>query len=173
MFEGRISLAVASEEDKVSGISTLTKVDMAASKLLANSDRWSDDSVFSRDLIDLAMLELPTQSFREAIAKALKSGQLSGYAGDVWFPQPAPNDHVWRSMPNHGMTPHTSGTSLSAQARYAAGVREILECFFDKKPIRDPYLIIKDGQLAGMGAHSYSKGSATGGSEEAVKYKKK
>ena len=110
---------------------------------------------------------------REAIAKALKSGQLSGYAGDVWFPQPAPNDHAWRSMPNHGMTPHTSGTSLSAQYRYAAGVREILECFFDKKPIRDPYLIVQNGQLAGMGAHSYSKGSATSGSEEAAKYKKK
>ena len=107
------------------------------------------------------------------IADALKSGQLSGYAGDVWVPQPAPNDHVWRSMPNHGMTPHTSGTSLSAQARYADGVREILECFFDKKPIRDQYLIVKDGQLAGMGAHSYSKGSATSGSEEAAKYKKK
>ena len=107
------------------------------------------------------------------IADALKSGQLSGYAGDVWFPQPAPNDHVWRSMPNHGMTPHTSGTSLSAQARYADGVREILECFFDKKPIRDQYLIVKDGQLAGMGEHSYSKGSATSGSEEAAKYKKK
>jgi len=109
---------------------------------------------------------------KDAIARALKSGQLSGYAGDVWFPQPAPNDHVWRTMPNHGMTPHTSGTSLSAQARYAAGVREILECFFDKKPIREPYLIVKDGQLAGMGAHSYTKGSATGGSEEAAKYKK-
>ena len=110
---------------------------------------------------------------KDDIAAALKSGQLSGYAGDVWFPQPAPNDHVWRSMPNRGMTPHTSGTSLSAQARYADGVREILECFFDKKPIRDQYLIVKDGQLAGMGAHSYSKGSATGGSEEAAKYKKK
>ena len=110
---------------------------------------------------------------KDDIAAALKSGQLSGYAGDVWFPQPAPNDHVWRSMPNHGMTPHTSGTSLSAQARYADGVREILECFFDKKPIRDQYLIVKNGQLAGMGAHSYSKGSATGGSEEAAKYKKK
>ena len=110
---------------------------------------------------------------KDDIAAALKSGQLSGHAGDVWFPQPAPNDHVWRSMPNHGMTPHTSGTSLSAQARYADGVREILECFFDKKPIRDQYLIVKDGQLAGMGAHSYSKGSATGGSEEAAKYKKK
>ena len=110
---------------------------------------------------------------RDAIAKALESGQLSGYAGDVWFPQPAPNDHVWRTMPNHGMTPHTSGTSLSAQARYADGVREILECFFDGTEMRDQYLIVKDGQLAGMGAHSYSKGSATKGSEEAAKYKKK
>ena len=108
----------------------------------------------------------------DAIARALESGQLSGYAGDVWFPQPAPNDHIWRNMPNHGMTPHTSGTSLSAQARYAAGVREILECFFDGSPIRDPYLIVKDGELAGMGAHSYSKGTATGGSEEAANYQK-
>ena len=63
--------------------------------------------------------------------------------------------------------------SLTAQARYADGVREILECFFEGKEIRNQYLIVKDGQLAGMGAHSYSKGSATGGSEEAAKYKKK
>ena len=109
---------------------------------------------------------------REAIAEALESGQLSGYAGDVWFPQPAPNEHIWRTMPNHGMTPHTSGTSLSAQARYAAGTREILECFFDKKPIRSEYLIVQGGELAGTGAHSYSEGSATSGSEEASKYKK-
>lgn len=109
---------------------------------------------------------------KEAIAEALKSGQLSGYAGDVWFPQPAPNDHVWRTMPNHGMTPHTSGTTLSAQARYADGTREILECFFDNEPIRNQYLIVKDGELAGMGAHSYSKGSVTEGSEEAAEYKK-
>ena len=53
----------------------------------------------------------------DAIARAMESGQLAGYAGDVWFPQPAPADHPWRSMPNHAMTPHTSGTSLSAQAR--------------------------------------------------------
>ena len=109
---------------------------------------------------------------REAIADALRSGQLSGYAGDVWFPQPAPNDHVWRTMPNHGMTPHTSGTSLSAQARYAAGTREILECFFDGMSIRSQYLIVQNGELAGAGAHSYSKGTATGGSEEAERYKK-
>ncbi len=109
---------------------------------------------------------------KDAIAAALKSGQLSGYAGDVWFPQPAPNDHPWRSMPHHGMTPHTSGTSLSAQTRYADGVREILECLFEKKEIRNQYLIVKDGELAGMGAHSYSKGTATDGSEDAAKYKK-
>src|SRR6201999_3072216 len=99
----------------------------------------------------------------EAIAAALKSGQLAGYAGDVWFPQPPPADHPWRSMPHHGMTPHISGTSLSAQARYAAGTREILECFFEDRPIRDEYLIVDGGGLAGTGAHSYSAGNATGG----------
>jgi len=109
---------------------------------------------------------------KDAIARALESGQLSGYAGDVWFPQPAPNDHVWRSMPHHAMTPHTSGTSLSAQTRYADGVREILECYFNGFDIRNEYLIVKDGDLAGMGAHSYTKGTATGGSEEAAKFKK-
>ncbi|MFZ2452692.1 MAG: NAD-dependent formate dehydrogenase [Methylovulum miyakonense] len=109
---------------------------------------------------------------RDAIVNALESGQLAGYAGDVWFPQPAPNDHPWRTMPNHGMTPHISGTSLSAQTRYAAGTREILECYFEGRPIRDEYLIVQGGQLAGVGAHSYSKGNATGGSEEAAKFKK-
>ncbi len=93
---------------------------------------------------------------RDAIVRALESGQLAGYAGDVWFPQPAPPDHPWRSMPHHGMTPHISGSSLSAQARYAAGTREILECWLDERPIRDEYLIVQGGALAGAGAHSYS-----------------
>jgi len=109
---------------------------------------------------------------RDAIARALQTGQLAGYAGDVWFPQPPPKDHPWRSMPYHGMTPHISGTSLSAQARYAAGVREVLECFFDNKPIRQEYLVAQNGKLAGVGAHSYSDGNATKGSEEAAKFKK-
>jgi formate dehydrogenase len=109
---------------------------------------------------------------RDAIAAALKSGQLAGYAGDVWFPQPAPQDHPWRTMPHHGMTPHISGSSLSAQARYAAGVREILECWFEHRPIREEYLIVDGGKLAGAGAHSYSAGDATGGSEEATKFKR-
>ena len=109
---------------------------------------------------------------RDAIVRAIESGQLAGYAGDVWFPQPAPRDHPWRTMPYEGMTPHISGTSLSAQARYAAGTREILECFFEGRPIRDEYLIVQGGGLAGTGAHSYSAGNATGGSEEAARYSK-
>ncbi len=109
---------------------------------------------------------------RDAVARALESGQLAGYAGDVWFPQPAPQDHPWRTMPWHAMTPHTSGTTLSAQARYCAGVLEILECHFEGRPIRSEYLIAQDGKLAGTGAHSYSEGNATGGSEEAAKFKK-
>jgi formate dehydrogenase len=69
---------------------------------------------------------------RDAVVRALESGQLAGYAGDVWYPQPPPADHPWRTMPNNAMTPHTSGTSLSAQARYAAGTREILEDSFGR-----------------------------------------
>jgi formate dehydrogenase len=108
---------------------------------------------------------------RDAVVRALQSGRLAGYAGDVWFPQPAPADHPWRTMPHHGMTPHISGTSLSAQARYAAGVREILECWFEGRPIRDEYLIVQGGALAGAGAHSYSQGNATAGSEEAARFR--
>ena len=109
---------------------------------------------------------------RDAIVRALESGQLAGYAGDVWFPQPAPQDHPWRTMPHHGMTPHISGSSLSAQTRYAAGTREILECWFEGTPIRSEYLIVDGGKLAGVGAHSYSAGNATKGAEEAARFKK-
>jgi formate dehydrogenase len=108
---------------------------------------------------------------RDAVVRALESGRLAGYAGDVWFPQPAPKDHPWRTMPDHGMTPHISGSSLSAQARYAAGTREILECWFEKRAIREEYLIVDGGKLAGMGARSYSAGDATRGSEEAAKFR--
>ncbi|TKK89611.1 NAD-dependent formate dehydrogenase [Herbidospora galbida] len=104
-------------------------------------------------LIDTARARITD---RDAIVRALQSGRLAGYAGDVWFPQPAPPDHPWRTMPHHGMTPHMSGSSLSAQARYSAGTREILECFFEGRPIREEYLIVEGGHLAGAGAHSYS-----------------
>ena len=109
---------------------------------------------------------------RDAVVRALESGRLAGYAGDVWFPQPAPRDHPWRTMPHEGMTPHISGSSLSAQTRYAAGTREILlECFFEGRPIREEYLIVqKAAPLAGAGAHSYSPGDATSGSGDAARF---
>jgi len=93
----------------------------------------------------------------EAIVDALRSGRLGGYAGDVWYPQPPPPEHPWRTMPNNAMTPHVSGTTLSAQARYAAGTREILENWFAGKPLRPEYLIVEGGKLAGTGALSYQK----------------
>lgn len=102
---------------------------------------------------------------RDAVVEALESGQLAGYAGDVWYPQPPPEDHPWRTMPHNAMTPHISGSSLSAQARYAAGTREILEDFLEGKPIRPEYLIVEGGHLAGTGKASYSTdGSAAPGS---------
>ena len=69
--------------------------------------------------------------------------------------------------------PSTPGTPIahpifSGQARYAAGVREVLENYFEGKEIRTPYQIVTNGNLAGAGAHAYSKGNATGGSEDAV-----
>ncbi len=92
---------------------------------------------------------------RDAVVRAVDSGHIAGYAGDVWYPQPAPPDHPWRSMPWNGMTPHMSGTSLSAQARYAAGTLEVLQDFLEGRPIRETYLIVQGGALAGTGAKSY------------------
>jgi formate dehydrogenase len=61
-------------------------------------------------------------------------------------------------MPHEAMTPHVSGTTLAAQARYAAGAREILEDFLGDQPIRDEYLIVSGGALAGTGKASYTAG---------------
>ncbi len=83
----------------------------------------------------------------EALVEALEEGHLGGYAGDVWDPQPAPSDHPWRTMPNHAMTPHVSGTTLEAQKRYAAGVRDSLENFIQGRPIRDDYVMVAEGEI--------------------------
>ena len=88
------------------------------------------------------------------VADALASGQLRGYGGDVWYPQPAPKDHPWRTMRNkygagNAMTPHISGTSLDAQVRYANGVKNILESYFSgKNDYRPEDIIVIDGDYA-------------------------
>lgn len=87
----------------------------------------------------------------EDVAEAVKSGQLGGYGGDVWYPQPAPKDHPWRSMKNkygfgNAMTPHISGTSLDAQKRYAEGTKDILESYLSgKKDYKQKDIILLDG----------------------------
>ena len=70
VLEARIALDQPGAKDSVCGVATLTPRDMIASKLLANSDRWADDSVFSRDLIDLAMMKPATRLLRQALDKA-------------------------------------------------------------------------------------------------------
>ncbi|KAH7108503.1 NAD-dependent formate dehydrogenase [Auriculariales sp. MPI-PUGE-AT-0066] len=86
----------------------------------------------------------------ETIKEALESGHINGYAGDVWNVQPSPKDHPWRQMKNplgggNGMTPHYSGTTLDAQARYANGTKKILENFFNGKPQEPGNVIVEDG----------------------------
>ena len=77
ILEARIALSTATTEDSICDISTLTVLDMATSKLLANADRWADESVFNRDLIDLAMMRLPLPMLRSAIIKAETAYGLS------------------------------------------------------------------------------------------------
>jgi len=96
----------------------------------------------------------------DALVAAVESGHIEGYAGDVWFPQPASRYHPWRYMPRHAMTPHYSGTTLSAQARYAAGVKEILTSYFDGKPQKAENMIVDRGTLV---SPAYTRGHTTGG----------
>jgi hypothetical protein len=70
VLEARITLDAPGDDDLLCGVATLTPLDAAASKLLANSDRWRDDAVLCRDLIDLAMVAPPKALLRQAIAKA-------------------------------------------------------------------------------------------------------
>lgn len=91
----------------------------------------------------------------KALVEALETGHLAGYAGDVWYPQPAPADHPWRHMPNHAMVPHYSGTTLEAQKRYSDGVRDCLERFLDGRSIERDYLIVDGGKVTSP-SYSYA-----------------
>lgn len=70
IHEGRVELCEAGEEDQICGVKCLAPVDMACSKFLANSDRWADRGVFSRDIIDLAMMDISMTCLKRALAKA-------------------------------------------------------------------------------------------------------
>lgn len=70
VLEGRIELEVPGPHDKLCGMDALSPLDMATSKLLANSDRWNDNGAFNRDLIDLAMMQPGRKLLETAVAKA-------------------------------------------------------------------------------------------------------
>jgi len=70
VLEGRIGLAKPGKKDSILGVATLMKIDMAVSKLLANSDRGLDMGMHCRDVIDLAMLNLSKSEFTAATTKA-------------------------------------------------------------------------------------------------------
>jgi formate dehydrogenase len=91
----------------------------------------------------------------QALVEALETGHLAGYAGDVWYPQPAPPDHPWRHMPNHAMVPHYSGTTLEAQKRYSDGIRDCLNRFLSNRPIDRDYLIVDGGKVVSP-SYSYA-----------------
>lgn len=78
----------------------------------------------------------------QALVNAVNSGQIQGYAGDVWYPQPAPADHPWRTMPRNGMTIHYSGMTLESQKRIEDGVKDILNRFFNNEPFQDKDVIV-------------------------------
>lgn len=71
--EARIEFDTPGRSDKVCGISTLSLQDLSACKLLANADRWRDDSVFSRDVLDMAFLDLPPSRLAVPVIKATKA----------------------------------------------------------------------------------------------------
>lgn len=69
--EGRIRLDAPSSGQEICGVRMLTRTDQVATKLLANDDRWADTSTFSRDLIDLAMMNPEVATLKAGSRKAV------------------------------------------------------------------------------------------------------
>jgi len=106
VLEGRIVFDVPGKKDRVCGVHTLSALDLLASKLLANSDRWRDDAVLSRDLIDMAMMAPTTTLLHQALAKAETAYGTSVRADlrravEMLKERPHRLDHCMRAM---GMT---------------------------------------------------------------------
>ena len=109
---------------------------------------------------------------RDAIVRALESGQLAGYAGDVWFPQPPPRTTLaHHAAPRHD-APRLGHVAVGAGSLRGGHPRDP-GVLVRGRPIREEYLIVDGGKLAGAGAHSYSAGNTTAGSEEAERFKRR
>ena len=69
-----------------------------------------------------------------AVADALQSGQLGGFAADVLFPEPPPAHHPLYGAPNCILTPHLGWASPEARARLLEGSIANLRAFLDGTP---------------------------------------
>src|SRR5699024_5089586 len=86
---------------------------------------------------------------RDDLPKVLESGHLSGYAGDVWYPQTALKYHPWKRMPRQGMTIHYSGMTIEAQNRIEDSVKDILSGGFEGRDRLPQGVIVgRDGGLS-------------------------
>lgn len=81
------------------------------------------------------------------LVKSLNTNHIQGYAGDVWYPQPAPANHPWRTMSRNAMTVHYSGMTLEAQERIEEGVKDILSRFFNNEAFQEKDIIVNGGQI--------------------------
>jgi hypothetical protein len=70
VLEARIALDPPQSGDRLQGVCTLSALDLLAEKMLANSDRWADAAIFSRDIIDLAMMGADKALVKTAMEKA-------------------------------------------------------------------------------------------------------
>ena len=80
----------------------------------------------------------------EDLKEALENDVIAGYGGDVWYPQPAPSDHPWRSLPEtrNSMTPHYGGMTIDAQKRIQDGVHELLTNYKNGEEFDPKHVIV-------------------------------
>lgn len=81
---------------------------------------------------------------RDDLVEAVENGDIAGYGGDVWYPQPAPKDHPWRDLPEtrSSMVPHYGGMTYDAQKRIQDGVHELLGNYINGEEFDEKHVIV-------------------------------